>query len=76
MVHLSFNSIFQLINGISSDLQKLLNYFNGTAIAAFVRVPLFPSASEFPNNLSLYSKDLKILLLAISALKLVVSSFE
>ena len=41
--HLSFNSILQLINGISSDLQKLLRYFNGTAIAAFFRIPLSPS---------------------------------
>ena len=34
-VHLRFNSIFQLNNGISSYLQKLLKHFNGTAIAAF-----------------------------------------
>ena len=27
--HLSFNSTLQLINGISSDLQKSLRYFNG-----------------------------------------------
>ena len=39
-VHLSFNSISQLINGISSDLQKLIKNFNGTAIAAFFRIPL------------------------------------
>ena len=32
-VHLSFNSTLQLINDISSELQKLLKYFNGTAIA-------------------------------------------
>ena len=38
LVHLSFNSIFQLINGISSDLQKLLKYFNGTAVA-FLKIP-------------------------------------
>ena len=31
-LHLSSNSILQLINGISSDLKKLLRYFNGTAI--------------------------------------------
>ena len=39
-VHLSFNSTLQLINGISSDFLKLLKYFNGTAIAAFFRIPL------------------------------------
>ena len=37
--HLSFNSALQLINGISTDLQKLLRYFNGTTIAAFFRIP-------------------------------------
>ena len=38
-VHLSFNSTLQLINGISSDLQKLLKYFNDAAILAFFRIP-------------------------------------
>ena len=37
-VHLSFNSALQLINSISSDLQKLLKYFNDTAIDAFCRI--------------------------------------
>ena len=36
-VHLSFNSTLQLVNGSSSDLQKLLKYLNGTAIAAFLK---------------------------------------
>ena len=36
----SFNSTLQLINGISSYLQKLLKHFNGTAIAAFLKLPL------------------------------------
>ena len=36
--HLSFNSTLQLINGISSDLQKLLKYFNGTVIAALLKI--------------------------------------
>ena len=38
-VHLSFNLTLELINGISSDLQKLLTYFTGLAIAAFFRIP-------------------------------------
>ena len=67
---LSFNSTFYLINGISSDLPMLRKYFNGTAI------PLAPSASVFFSNLALYMKDLKLLVFAIFALKLVVSSFE
>ena len=61
-VHLSFNQNFQLINGISSDLQKLLKYFNGTGIVAFLKIPFPHSASVFSNNLVLiilYSKDLK-----------------
>ena len=31
LVHWSFNSTLQLINGISGDLQKVPRYFNGTA---------------------------------------------
>ena len=38
--HLSFNSTLQLINGVSRDLQKLIKYFNGTAIVAFLKIPL------------------------------------
>ena len=79
LVHLSFNSMLQLINCILSDLQKLLNYFSGTAIVAFFRIPLAASGAGwtalFPNNLALYLKDLKLPLLALSALKLV-SSLE
>ena len=37
-VHLSFNSALPLISSISSDLQKLLKYFNDTAIDAFCRI--------------------------------------
>ena len=76
LIHLCYNSIFQLINGASSNTQKLLKYFNGTAIVAFSRIPFVSSASLFPNNLALHSKDLKLSLLAISALKLVASSLE
>ena len=50
-IHLSFNLTFQLVNGILSDLQKLLRYFNGTAIIAFFRISLLPSAAVFLNNL-------------------------
>ena len=62
-VHLSFNSILELVNGILSDLSKLLRYFNGKAIVAYFRNPLasFGEGWEavFPNHLALYSKDLK-----------------
>ena len=37
--YLSFNSTLQLINGTSSDLQKLLRYFNSTATVPFFRIP-------------------------------------
>ena len=37
-------------------------------------IPFAPSASGFPNNLGLFWKALKLLILAISALKLVASS--
>ena len=35
-LHLSFSSTLELINGISSDLRKLLKRFNGTAIVGVV----------------------------------------
>ena len=55
-VHLRFNSISQLINGISSDLQNLLKYFTGTAIVVFIKISNAPSALLISNDLALYSK--------------------
>ena len=75
-VHLSFNFALQSINDILSNLQKLLKYFNGTAIVASFRIPLTPSVSVISNTLALYINDLKLTLLNISALKLVASSLE
>ena len=70
----------QLIDGISSDLHKLLEYFSGTVINTFSRIPLawFKAswATAFPTSLALYLKDSKVLVLVISALKLVVSFLE
>ena len=60
-VHVSSDSTLQLINGISSDLQKLLKYFNSTVIVTFFRTSLASSASLFSNNLALHLKDLKLL---------------
>ena len=71
-VHFSFNSTLQLINCISNDLQKLLKYFNGTAIVAIFKIPLVVLAgwaTVFPNNLALHLKDLKISVFAILLLK-------
>ena len=50
--------ISQLINGMSSVLQKLLKCFNGTTISACFSV-LLPS--NFPVILVLYSKDFESL---------------
>ena len=41
------NSVFQLFNGISSDLQNLFKLFNGTAIVSFLKISLFPSTSVY-----------------------------
>ena len=73
-VHLSFYSTLQLFNGISSDLQNLLRYFNGTAIVASSRIPF--ADAVFPINLVLYLKDLKALLFAIPLSKLSALFFE
>ena len=75
-VHISFISTLQWINGISSDLQKLLKCFNGTATVAFLKIAFALSLSMFSTNLVLYSKYLKLLLLSTSALKLVALSLE
>ena len=75
-VHLIFNSILHLVNGVLCDLQNLLRYFNGTAIVVFLKFPLTPSASVFPNILALYLKGLKSSVFEISASKLIASSFE
>ena len=48
--HLNFNSTSQLINGISINLPKLFAYFNGTTIVLFLKIPLAPSVSVFPNK--------------------------
>ena len=58
-VYLSFNSTLQLINGISSDLQKLVNYFNVTALVVFFRISFAPSGLAFFNNLAWCLKHLK-----------------
>ena len=55
----------QLINGISNDLQKLLKYFNGTAIFTPLFVPLFP---VLPIRLVLYLNEEALLSLVTSAL--------
>ena len=60
----------------SNDLQKLLKYFNGTAIVAFFRIPFSPSASVFSNNLVFHLKNLKPSVFSILAFKLVALSFE
>ena len=44
----------QLINDISNDLQKLLKYFNGTAIFTPFFVPLF---SVLPIRFTLYLNE-------------------
>ena len=79
-VHLSFNSTFQLINGISSDIQKLLKFCNGTAIVAFLEIRLAASGADcatlFPNNFALYLKDLKLLVFAMFLLKLTAASLD
>ena len=69
----------RLINGISSEFQKLFKYFEGTAFVVFFKILLtwFGAdwASVFSNNLALYLKDWKLLALAIFVLKLVASIF-
>ena len=71
--HVSFYYNLQLINGISSGLQKLFRYFNGTAIILFFRIPLvlFGAvwAAAFPKNLDLSMKGLTAMDLGVGVLK-------
>ena len=56
--------ISQLINGISRILQKLLKYFNGTAIlTSFV----LPATRHFPVILILYSNDTDCVILSFGS---------
>ena len=73
LIHFSESSIFQLINGISNDLQKLLKYFSGTAIFTPFFVPLFSVA---PITLAFYSNEGALLLLVTSALLTTSSLFK
>ena len=56
-VHLSFNSTLHLINGILSDPQKLLGYFNSMTIVVFLKIPFTSSVTVFYNNLALCLKN-------------------
>ena len=57
-IQFNLRRLLQLINYISSDLQKLLRYFNGTTILVFFK-KLFPSAASavFPTRVALYLND-------------------
>ena len=54
LYHVNESSTLQLINGISNDLQKLLKYFNGTAIFTPYFLPPFGMVSI---RFDLYLKD-------------------
>ena len=58
--------IFQLLNGISHDIQKLLNYFSGKAIFAFLTTLLLPPATKSSNKLDLYLKDVELVVLTLT----------
>ena len=55
-----FNLILQLIKGISNDLKKLLKYFNDTTTFTLL-FAMAPSRTGLPNKLTLYLKELKVL---------------
>ena len=64
-VQFNESSNLQLINGISNDLQKLLKYFNGTAIFTSFFLPMF---SILPIILALYLNKRALSSLVTSAL--------
>ena len=64
-IHFNESSTFQLINGISNDLQKLMQYFSGAAIFIPFFVPLF---SVLPILLALNLNEGALSLLVTSTL--------
>ena len=63
-----FNLISQLIKGISSDLKKLLKYFNGTTHFTLLLAILL-ATTGLPNKLILYLKESEL-----PAVKLAIAS--
>ena len=53
------NLILQLVKGISSDLKKLLKYFNGTTTFTLLLAILL-ATTGLPNKLTLYLKELEL----------------
>ena len=66
--HVKFYLILHIIKGISSDLKKLLKYFNGTTTSTFILAILL-ATTGLPNKLILYFKELEL-----SAVKLATAS--
>ena len=60
------NLILQLIKGISRDLKKLLKYFNGITIFTFNFATL-SATTGLPNKLTLYLKELELLVAKLFA---------
>ena len=54
----------QLINDISRVLQKLLKYFNGTAISTFI---VLPAAGVFPVIFILYLNNSDCVMLSLGS---------
>ena len=73
-VHRSYKSTLHLINEISSDLQKLIRYFNDTAIVVSSKISF--ASVVLTINLVLYLKDLKASVFAIAFPKSSASTFE
>ena len=59
--HFNEHSTLQLINGISKDLQKLPEHFNGTAIFTPSFFLFAPSTTVSPIRFDLYLKDEELL---------------
>ena len=57
-IQFNWRWILLLINGISSDIQKLLKYFNGTTIFVFsTKLFLLLTWVVFPTGVALYVND-------------------
>ena len=63
LVQFNSRGMLQLIKGTSNDLQKLLIYFSGTTIYAFINTP---SSAGLPKILDLYLNDVELIVETLS----------
>ena len=76
LVQRNSRGILQLIKDISNYCQKLLRYFNETAIFAFFKTPLLPSAVGLPEICDFYLNNFELFVVTFSGLPASVAGYS